>query len=172
MSRDNEAKIDVTSEPMWTTGPLWSWRRNAYVRSKLWVYDTYCLVFLNRPGSYLKITQLANDKRTISPSELIDSLRHYHRVLKLNGAEMDWCKLMEWWVCPGYIRDQITAYEEQDEVPADKRYRYEYVEYLSHVPPLKSSESMKINNRLFYLSMKSYCMYAFICQTCLKLKNQ
>ena len=61
---------------------------------ELQVYDVFCMVFLDRPGAYFRLDQVARTTRGRITAELIiTQLRTYHRLLhgtQREGPEVVW----------------------------------------------------------------------------------
>jgi hypothetical protein len=72
---------------------------------ELQVYDVFCMVFLDRPGAYYHVDQVARTTRGRITAELIIAqLRTYHRLL--HGAQRQGRENMEikdWWMMPPHV---------------------------------------------------------------------
>jgi hypothetical protein len=75
-------------------GPLWGVHCSTHQRprTELQVYDVFSMVFLDRPGTYYRVDQVARTTRGRFTAELIIAqLRTYHRLLMEHRAKAGRC---------------------------------------------------------------------------------
>jgi hypothetical protein len=124
-----------------TYGPLWRLQcpTTNGKQTELQVYDVFCMVFLDRPGAYLRIDQVARTNRGRITAELIiTQLRTYHRLLhgaQRRGAEvyLTNTEIKDWWMMPSDVRAWIDQRLASEASPT--AYDYDYVPFLRSFIP-------------------------------------
>ena len=151
------AAARVESRPV-TYGPLWSVRcaTKAKPRMELQVYDVFCMVFLDRPGAYYRVDQLARTTRGLITSDFIVSqLRTYHRLIcppqrpRPDGDELYLTRteLKEWWHMPAEARTSFDTLLAAAAPPS--AYDYSYVPFLRHFIPQSCRKDPDSEYRFF-----------------------
>jgi hypothetical protein len=122
-------------------GPLWKWRCSTGFktapRMELQAYDVFCMVFLDRPGAYYRLDQLARTTRgRITPELIIAQLRMYHHLLhggveQREGPEvyLTNTEIKDWWTMPRHVRTSLDLRLASE--PLSLPYDYGYVPFLS-----------------------------------------
>ena len=107
---DSSAQLDLLADtalhadsPRIEFGPLWGARvsRGTKCRPELLAYDIFCLVFLDRPGSYYKRDQRTRALRgDLTAERVIACLRAYYTVLlrERGDGAMTRAELRAWWL--------------------------------------------------------------------------
>jgi hypothetical protein len=136
------AAARVDARPF-TYGPLWGARMSTKTKPKveLLVYDVFCMVFLDRPGAYYRVDQIARTTRgRITTRLIIEQLRIYHRVLHgartQNGSAEVFLtnrEIKDWWMMPPHVRASLNVYLTAD--PMSSHYDYGYVPFLQKFIP-------------------------------------
>jgi hypothetical protein len=153
------AAARVEARPV-TYGPLWSvcCSTHARPRIELQVYDVFCMVFLDRPGAYYRVDQVARTSRGRITAELIiTQLRTYHRLF--HGAQREHkeevyltnMEIKQWWMMPRQVRaslDHRLALE-----PAVPAYDYGYVPFLRRFIPQNRDKDREYR---FFSSLTRY----------------
>jgi hypothetical protein len=123
---------------------------------ELQVYDVFCMVFLNRPGAYYRVDQLARTSRGLITAEFITiQLRTYHRlVCRQQPPQPDRVEvyltntqLKEWWFMPAKARLSFDTLRADSSPHAD--YDYSYVPFLHHFIPQSCSTQPDSEYRFF-----------------------
>ena len=151
------AAARVESRPV-TYGPLWAVRcaTKAKPRMELQVYDVFCMVFLDRPGAYYRVDQLARTARGLITSDFIVSqLRTYHRLVcppqrpRPDGEELFLTntELKEWWLMPAKARASFDTLCTASSPPA--AYDFSYLPFLRHFIPQSCSKDADAEYRFF-----------------------
>jgi hypothetical protein len=129
-------------------GPLWGvcCSTNTRPRIELQAYDVFCMVFLDRPGAYYRVDQVARTARGRITAELIVAqLRTYHRLLhgaQIEGGEV-YLTNMEvkgWWMMPRHVRASLDL-RLASEPSTSSTYDYGYVPFLRRfIPQIRNKD--------------------------------
>lgn len=121
------------------------------------VYDVFCMVFLDRPGAYYRVDQVARTTRgRFTPELIIAQLRSYHRLLL--DAQGDRAnpfltnvEAKDWWLMPRHARRSL---------PLPSSYDFGYVAFLRKFLPQTRDRDVEFrffNSLAYYLPLLLSC---------------